>query len=112
MLSATFIFLGILSLFSGVHGAQKTVPQHPRFTPLHSASPSQSISLTLGLPPTNMPGLHAALYDVSDPTSPKYGKYLTKTEVCPGRHHTHMMTDFRFIRLKHSLHQRQRVSRP
>ncbi|RPD54221.1 family S53 protease [Lentinus tigrinus ALCF2SS1-7] len=81
MLSPAFLLVGLLSLSSGIHGAQQTVPQNPHFTPLHPASPGQSISLTLGLPPTNMNGLHTALYDVSDPASPNYGKYLTKAEV-------------------------------
>ncbi|RDX41880.1 family S53 protease [Lentinus brumalis] len=81
MLSAASVVFGLLSLSSGVYGAQRTVPQSPQFVPLHAASPGQSISLTFGLPPTNIEGLHAALYDVSDPTSSNYGKYLTKAEV-------------------------------
>ncbi|RPD54225.1 family S53 protease-like protein [Lentinus tigrinus ALCF2SS1-7] len=48
---------------------------------MHPASPSSSIQLTLVLPPTNIDGLHTALYDVSDPKSANYGKYLSKAEV-------------------------------
>ncbi|RPD54222.1 family S53 protease [Lentinus tigrinus ALCF2SS1-7] len=48
---------------------------------MHPASSTSSLQLTLVLPPTNIDGLHTALYDVSDPKSGNYGKYLSKAEV-------------------------------
>ncbi|RPD69218.1 family S53 protease-like protein [Lentinus tigrinus ALCF2SS1-7] len=47
---------------------------------MHPASSTSSLQLTLVLPPTNIGGLHTALYDVSDPKSVNYGKYLSKAE--------------------------------
>ncbi|KAI0752884.1 peptidase S8/S53 domain-containing protein [Daedaleopsis nitida] len=81
MVSAALVTLGLLALSLGANGAQKVVTSHPNFVPLKVASPEASISLTLALPSSNMDGLHAALMDVSDPKSSKYGKHLSKAEV-------------------------------
>ncbi|KAI0788230.1 subtilisin-like protein [Fomes fomentarius] len=82
MVSYSLIAFCVVALsLPGVNGAKTTVESHPKFVPLHPASPGSSIELTLGLPPSNVEGLHAALLDVSDPDSPNYGKYLSKSEV-------------------------------
>ncbi len=82
MVSCSFItFCAIALSLPGVNGARTTVESHPKFVPLQPASPGSSIELTLGLPPSNVEGLHAALLDVSDPSSHNYGKYLSKSEV-------------------------------
>ena len=81
MISPVFVALGVLALTLGANGARTTAQPHPQFVPMQAASPGSSIELTLGLPASNMEGLHAALMDVSDPKSPKYGKHLSKAEV-------------------------------
>ena len=81
MIPSAHTVLCVVVLSLGASGARTTVDAHPNFVPLHTASPSSSIELTLGLPPTNIEGLHAALLDVSDPKSPNYGKHLSKAEV-------------------------------
>ena len=40
------------------------------------------IGLVVGLRSANIIGLHNALLDISDPTSPNYGKHLSSDEVC------------------------------
>ncbi|OSD07615.1 family S53 protease [Trametes coccinea BRFM310] len=65
----------------GAHARQTTVTPKPHFVPLRPALATSSVQLTFGLPATNMEGLHAALYDVSDPKSANYGKHLSKAEV-------------------------------
>ncbi|KAI0693677.1 Pro-kumamolisin, activation domain-containing protein [Cerioporus squamosus] len=81
MAVSLLVALGIAALSAGVHGRQTTVVPRSNFVPLHPASSTSSVQLTLALPPTNINGLHAALYDVSDPKSPNYGKHLSKSEV-------------------------------
>ncbi|KAI1787574.1 subtilisin-like protein [Ganoderma leucocontextum] len=39
------------------------------------------LRLTIGFPSNNVEDLHAALLDVSDPSSPHYGRHLSKAEV-------------------------------
>ncbi|KAI0808131.1 subtilisin-like protein [Fomes fomentarius] len=51
------------------------------FKAVGPASPETTISFTIALPSSNMDGLHAALFDVSDPASPHYGHWLSKEEV-------------------------------
>ncbi|RDX41878.1 family S53 protease [Lentinus brumalis] len=75
------VALLVAALSVGVHGRQTTVVPRSKFVPLRPASSTLSIQLTLALPPTDVDGLHAALYDVSDPKSPNYGKHLSKSEV-------------------------------
>ncbi len=51
------------------------------FKAVGPASPDTTISFTIALPSSDMDGLHAALFDVSDPASPHYGHWLSKEEV-------------------------------
>lgn len=46
------------------------------------ASPDTMLNLRLALKQNNMDGLIEALYDVSTPSSAKYGQHLSKYEVC------------------------------
>ena len=79
LLIALSITLAALPL--GVHGRVTTVAPKSNFVPVHPTSASSSLQLTLVLPPTNIDGLHAALYDVSDPNSANYRKHLSKADV-------------------------------
>ena len=45
-------------------------------------SPS-AVRLQIGLPSSDIDGLHKAVMEVSDPSSPKYGQHLTKEKVRP-----------------------------
>ncbi|CDO70822.1 hypothetical protein BN946_scf184801.g14 [Trametes cinnabarina] len=81
MSQSFLVSLCIVALSFGVHGRQTTVTPKPRFVPLRPAAATSSVELTLGLPATNIEGLHAALYDVSDPKSANYGRHLSKAEV-------------------------------
>ena len=80
-LARAFAALGLFALFIGANALQLSSKPHPNFVPLHPASPESTVTLTFALPPNNSDGLHAALMDVSDPASPKYGKHLSKSEV-------------------------------
>ena len=40
-----------------------------------------SIKLTVAMHQNNIDGLHSAVLDISDPTSPNYRKHLSKSEV-------------------------------
>ncbi|KAI0331456.1 subtilisin-like protein [Cubamyces sp. BRFM 1775] len=71
------------ALASTVYGRQTTVVPKAKFVPLHPAVSTSTLQLTLVLPSTNIDGLHAALYDVSDPKSPNYGKHLSKSDLTP-----------------------------
>ncbi|KAJ7491892.1 subtilisin-like protein [Mycena latifolia] len=51
------------------------------FASLGAAPASQSIKLRFALASSDIPGLEKALLDVSTPSSPNYGKHLTKDEV-------------------------------
>ena len=42
----------------------------------------KSIPLRIALAQNNIAGLEKALYDVSTPSSPNYGKHLSKEQVC------------------------------
>ena len=46
-----------------------------------SPPPDHIIALRIGLPQPNFPALEEHLYQVSDPTHPRYGKHLCKEEV-------------------------------
>ncbi|RPD69202.1 family S53 protease [Lentinus tigrinus ALCF2SS1-7] len=81
MFPALLTALSIVALSLGVLGRQTTVVPKSNFVPLHPASTSSSLQLTLVLPPANIDGLHRALYDVSDPQSANYGKHLSKADV-------------------------------
>ena len=77
------VALGIASALALVRGRQTTVAPKAKFVPLHPTASTSSLQLTLVLPPTNIDGLHTALYDVSDPKSANYRKHLSKAEVGP-----------------------------
>ena len=62
------------------HEARSSMPSG--FTSLGPASPDQTLKLRFALSQTDPEGLISALYDVSDPASPNYGKHLSKVEVC------------------------------
>ncbi|RPD69200.1 family S53 protease-like protein [Lentinus tigrinus ALCF2SS1-7] len=81
MIATPLVALVIATLSLGAHGRRTTIVPKPNFVPLRPAPSTSSLQLTLALPPTNIDGLHAALYDVSDPKSPNYGKHLSKAEV-------------------------------
>lgn len=51
------------------------------FTLSGAANTDQTLSLRIGLTQGNLTGLYDALYEVSDPTSAKYGQHLSKDEV-------------------------------
>ena len=65
------ITLGLASVCARPHDFVATGP----------ATPHALITLLLALPPSNIEGLHESLMNVSDPASPSYGEYLSKTEV-------------------------------
>lgn len=52
------------------------------YTLTRPASPDTLLKLRIALVQSNAAGLEEALYDVSTPTSPNYGRFLTKEEVC------------------------------
>ena len=85
MLSIGFIVvaLGSIALASPLEKRSQTgsSAQPAGFKPLQPASSTETIPLLFALPASDTAGLHAALMDVSDPASPKYGKYLSKQEV-------------------------------
>ncbi|PCH39552.1 family S53 protease-like protein [Wolfiporia cocos MD-104 SS10] len=62
-----------------VHEARASVPQG--FVLDGPASPDTLLNLRLGLVSSNIDGLIGALYDVSTPSSTKYGQHLSKAEV-------------------------------
>jgi tripeptidyl-peptidase I len=46
-----------------------------------AASPSAQINMRIALPSKDFAGLEKILYEVSEPTSAKYGQHLTTEEV-------------------------------
>ncbi|EED84182.1 predicted protein [Postia placenta Mad-698-R] len=62
-----------------VHEARQNVPTG--YTATGPASSDTVLSLRVALVQNNIAGLIDALYDVSSPSSPNYGKWLSKTEV-------------------------------
>ncbi|KAI0327739.1 subtilisin-like protein [Cubamyces sp. BRFM 1775] len=60
------------------HEARTSIPSG--FASLGPASPDQTLKLRFALSQTDPEGLIKALYDVSDPSSPNYGKHLSKAE--------------------------------
>ncbi|TFK80828.1 family S53 protease-like protein [Polyporus arcularius HHB13444] len=81
MLSAAFVILSLLSA-SLATAVQRRAPDVSTrgFVALGQASQEATVPLTFGLPMADRDGLHATLMDVSDPASPNYGKYLSKSE--------------------------------
>lgn len=52
------------------------------FASLGTPTTDMVVTLRVGLAAENLPGLEAALYDVSTPGSAQYGQYLSQDEVC------------------------------
>jgi tripeptidyl-peptidase-1 len=46
-----------------------------------AASPSALVNMRIALPSNNFAGLEKVLYEVSEPTSAKYGKHLSAEQV-------------------------------
>jgi tripeptidyl-peptidase I len=63
-----------------VHERRDSIPQG--YAHNGAAPHDELLSLRIGLVSNNMTGLEKALYDVSTPSSPMYGKHLSKKEVC------------------------------
>ncbi len=83
MLSVSLVALALASvaLTSPVERVSKTGPSVQGFEALRAAPPTDTVSMLFALPASDTTGMRAALMDVSDPASPKYGKYLSKEEV-------------------------------
>ncbi|KAI0769591.1 family S53 protease [Trametes elegans] len=87
MLSSIFIFASLIAFSQARSEARRMqvlesrseVPQGFVFS--GAAPPTTTLQLRLALTQSDIPGLHKALYDVSDPDSPHYGQHLTKAEV-------------------------------
>ncbi|KAI0744158.1 family S53 protease-like protein [Daedaleopsis nitida] len=67
-------------LFSGFRGGHNPCNGHSSCTPIARCCHA-GINFSVGLKPQNITGLFAALTDVSDPSSPRYGQHLSKDEV-------------------------------
>ncbi|KAJ7686232.1 Pro-kumamolisin, activation domain-containing protein [Mycena rosella] len=85
-----FFFASIIPLATAgtacvpVQDSVASVPQE--FSRVGPAAVSASIKLRIAFSFKDMDGLETALLDVSTPTSPNYGKYLTTAEPPPGSH--------------------------
>lgn len=62
-----------------MHEARQTVPTG--YTVTGPASSDTVLSLRIALVQNNIAGLIDALYDVSSPSSPNYGKWPSKSEI-------------------------------
>ncbi|KAI0696979.1 subtilisin-like protein [Cerioporus squamosus] len=83
MLSVSFVALSLasLALASPVEQRAQTEGSVQGFEALRPLPSAETVPLLFALPASDTDGLHAALMDVSDPASPKYGQYLSKQEV-------------------------------
>jgi len=89
MVATTWIFLGsLIALTSAtptphsgmfVRSSRSDVPAG--FAHLGAAAADKFIPLRVALVPNNIGGLEKILNDVSDPSSPNYGKHLSKEKV-------------------------------
>jgi hypothetical protein len=89
MLSKSFVLLSLLALASAspmaaysnmvVHNAREAVPAGFKMT--GPAPTEKTFDLRIAMTSNNMDGLQKALYDVSTPGSPNYGKFLSKEQV-------------------------------
>ncbi|KAJ7656314.1 family S53 protease-like protein [Mycena polygramma] len=87
MLAPAFVWASFLSLavaYPSLHPrvmkqSRRAAPQG--FSSLGAAPATQSMKLRFALASNDIPGLEKALLDVSTPSSPNYGKHLTKDEV-------------------------------
>ncbi|KAH9947173.1 family S53 protease-like protein [Amylocystis lapponica] len=86
MIAATFLITVFFTLALGspvshnmqVHEKRDSIPNG--FVAKGAAPLDQVLQLRISLKQSNSAGLEAALYDVSTPSSPNYGKYLTREE--------------------------------
>lgn len=63
-----------------MHEKRSGIPAE--FIAMGAAAPNETLSLRVALVQGNFSGLEETLYAVSTPSSPSYGKFLTKEEVC------------------------------
>ncbi|OBZ75872.1 Tripeptidyl-peptidase sed3 [Grifola frondosa] len=85
--SHPFVVLSLVVLAMGkpmardlqLHEAREDIPNG--FVLSGPAAPDTTLNLRIALAPSDTPGLHKALYDVSTPGSANYGRHLSKTEV-------------------------------
>ncbi|KAH9948990.1 peptidase S8/S53 domain-containing protein [Amylocystis lapponica] len=86
MIAATFVVAVLFTLALGspvsrnmqVHEKRDSIPNG--FVARGAAPLDQVLKLRIALKQSDPAGLEAALYDVSTPSSPNYGKYLTREE--------------------------------
>ena len=89
MLVAGLLFSSLIRLvLGGAVPRSDLVPRSqlpsipPGFSPSQLWVPGDDvIRLTIGIPPNDASSLHAALLDVSDPSSSNYGRHLSRDEV-------------------------------
>ena len=89
MVASGFLLASLVTLALGKPAARnlklhEVVQGAPRgFSLTGSADPNQTLKLRLALVQGNVTELERKLYDVSTPSSPNYGKHLSKSEVRP-----------------------------
>ncbi|KAJ7140153.1 family S53 protease [Mycena crocata] len=87
MVATTLLWSSLFSLDTASRVIKPRVLQEIRsnaphgFASLGAAPATQSIKLRIALASRDIPGLEKALLDVSTPSSPNYGKHLSKEEV-------------------------------
>lgn len=89
MLYHSFLSLIALSSASPMTSYSDMIVHHSRvaapagFRANGPASSEVTIDLKIAMTSSDMAGLEKALYDVSDPKSSNYRKFLSKEQVCP-----------------------------
>jgi tripeptidyl-peptidase-1 len=87
MVATTLFWSSLFALVAGSPISRRRVLQSSRgssphgFVSLGAAQATQPIELRFALASQDIAGLEKALLDVSTPSSPNYGKHLTKAEV-------------------------------
>jgi tripeptidyl-peptidase-1 len=87
MVSSTLFWSSLFSLALAKRLTTPMVLQDSRsevplgFSRRGAAPSDQSLTLRIALASNNITGLEKVLLDISTPSSPNYGKYLTKDEV-------------------------------
>jgi len=90
MITITSVFLGSLIALASAKThtcsgmiVRSSKSDAPEGFVRHGAAPAEmSIPFRIALLQSDMAGLEKALYDVSTPSSPNYGKHLSKEQVC------------------------------
>lgn len=77
---AAFVALVSAGPLTHVLKESRSIPSG--FTHVGAAPKDQILNLRLGMVQGNPAGIEKALMDVSTPSSPSYGKHLSKEEVC------------------------------